>query len=119
MRITKLSDPYAINGTSFHNGIVRSSVHEIERVLGIEADRVFDEKVSYEFDLEVNGIPFTIYDWKEWSVSYDGLIDFHIGSHTIEGTREAVKALKGAGLNAMAPEEIEEEYKKNFGWLFK
>ena len=64
--ITKTSNPSAINGTSFHKGTIDTSLAQLENALGIEAERVLDEKVNYEFDLELaDGTPFTIYDWKE------------------------------------------------------
>ncbi len=92
--ITKTSNPSAINGTSFHKGTIDTSLAQLENALGIEAERVLDEKVNYEFDLELaDGTPFTIYDWKEGFLAPTRKVFFHIGTHCAEDTAKVCQVL--------------------------
>jgi hypothetical protein len=73
------------NGTSFHNGKVRTTIHALMGVLGVPSDysNSGDDKINVEWAGMLNGIPFTVYDWKEYRVlEEDEDVTFHIGTHS-------------------------------------
>lgn len=74
------------NGTSFHNGLVKSTYQDLVSKLG-EPDEIGsgDNKVQVEWLLKTDdGTPFTIYDWKNYDtdiINSTETIAFHIGHH--------------------------------------
>lgn len=87
-KIELLQNENKIMGTSFHGGIIISSVNNIQKSLGIEPHTdSLDDKVQYMWDLKYKDIPFSIYDWKEYrKIDPDEEIEFHIGTHTNQET---------------------------------
>lgn len=84
INIQPLKDTSVLNGTSFYGYTVTSSVDRLTNYFGINPDREgsADGKTSVEWDLEIEGIPFSLYDWKEPKFSDDEIVQFHIGTHT-------------------------------------
>lgn len=80
--------------TSFHNAVVNASVEQLKQALGEPqfSDNYGNDKVNFEWIMETNeGEVFTIYDWKEYRVlEEDEIIEWHIGSHTIETSNIAL-----------------------------
>lgn len=101
-KIFPLKNQDSIYGTSYHDDFVYASLDELERVLGVKAFRYYDDKVNYEFDLETeDGIPFTIYDWKEGEyLPTDMKIHYHIGARTPEESKRVSEILKECGLES-------------------
>ena len=93
-KVIKLRNLDLIYQTSFHNGTILASIKELEEKFGIKATFVNDDKVYFELDLEVGGIPFTIYDWKEGYFTKDTQVWLHIGTRTPEDTKKVVEVLK-------------------------
>ena len=93
-----------VSGTSFWGGYVEASAEQINEVLG-ECLYAFDDKVTYEWDCKVDGIPFAVYDWKEYNPSIKTVLNYHIGTTSKAATAKVVKALKAAGLNAVMNNE--------------
>ena len=76
-----------VNGTSFHEQTIRFTFNELKIALGEPDYTDFSgDKVSAEWSLTINGIPISIYDWKEYNrtpVNFqDTYFDWHIGSHS-------------------------------------
>jgi uncharacterized SAM-dependent methyltransferase len=75
----------SISGTSFHGHTVKATRAQLKEALGdpqyVNLD--FEEKVQHEWNLEIDGHVFTVYDWKEfrWNKLTD-LVEWHIGSHS-------------------------------------
>jgi hypothetical protein len=88
------------DGTSFHGTVINSTISELTRSIGkpqynaCRDDWDFD-KVTVEWTCETNdGDVFTIYDWKEYRLfDEDDIIEFHIGGHSKEITKQALKEL--------------------------
>lgn len=101
-KVIKLKDHNRIYGTSYHNATVRASMAELEKKFGIRnLGGSCDGKTSMELELEVDGIAFTIYDWKEESPTEFDVIDYHIGTKTAEESKMVVAILNtDYGLNA-------------------
>lgn len=76
----------SVNGTSFHNETFRASVTDLRQILGEPVCEQNDgeDKVNFEWQMETDsGIPFTVYDWKEYrSLGEDEIIEWHIGTAT-------------------------------------
>lgn len=107
-KVIKLRNKSQIYGTSFHNGIVCSSMQELEYKFGVQASIECDCKVNFELGLEVDGTPFTIYDWKEGLITKSTVVWFHIGTITEESTKKVVEILKN-DYNLTAKYETYEE----------
>jgi hypothetical protein len=88
--------------TSFHYGYIHNSLLQICTALGIELPkRERGDKTHYDFALEINGIFFTIYDWKESDlVNERTILDYHIGTATVEESKQIAEILRTYGLNA-------------------
>jgi len=81
-----------INGTSFHNSTIITTLSDLKRVLGEPHYRGgFEDKVQNEWEMETNdGEVFTVYDWKTYRPYNDNeLINWHIGGHNKETTQQA------------------------------
>ena len=72
----------SVNGTSFHNVTITTTVNHLTEILG-KPDLGDGEKTNYEWNCETeDGKPFTIYDWKEYGrPGVYSRIEFHIGAH--------------------------------------
>lgn len=116
-KILPLSNPSQIGGTSFHGYTILASANEIRSKLDIDVTHYGGDKTNFEFDLELeDGIPFTLYDWKEgdW-VDEDTTLYYHIGSQTAYGSQMALQALKERGLKGFAPSYAEITRKMTLG----
>ena len=89
----------SLNGTSFHNVTIKTTVNHLTEILG-EPDQGDGDKTNYEWNCETeNGKPFTIYDWKEYGrPGVDSIIEFHIGAdnklQALNAKQELLKPLK-------------------------
>ena len=113
-KVIKLRNKTQIYGTSFHNGTVCASMLELEDKFGVQASIENDSKVNFELDLEVDGIPFTIYDWKEGLITKATTVWLHIGTQTVWGTKKVVEILKN-DYNLTAKHETYEELLARYG----
>ena len=107
-KVIKLRNKSQISGTSFHDGTVCSSMQELEYKFGVQASIVRDCKVNFVLELEVDGTPFTIYDWKEGLITKATTVWLHIGTKTEEDTKKVVEILKN-DYNLTAKYETREE----------
>lgn len=72
-----------VNMTSFHDQTLRFTYNDLKRAFG-EDQGGDGYKVNCEWNLKINDIPFTIYDWKEAKnpIEFpDDYFEWHIGSH--------------------------------------
>jgi len=91
-----------VNGSSFHNVTIKTSVNELIRVLGEPTYQTNDgeDKVNFEWVCEtIDGDVVTIYDWKEYRwIDKDEKIEFHLGGrrkiHTLDGKDELLRLLE-------------------------
>ena len=105
--IHNLQNSDRVNMTSFWGDTIHASAEEIREKLGVEIACYGGDKTNYEFELETeDGIPFTIYDWKEggW-VTADMRLEYHIGAHNKEESKKARLALVESGLTANSIDE--------------
>ena len=88
-------------GTSFHGVTLTTTPQQLIDVLG-EPDFFGNDgsdKTNMDYSLETeNGIPFTIYDWKEYRpLQMDEKIKFHIGgfsySQSVEAKNEVLRLI--------------------------
>ena len=87
----------SVSGTSFYGGCIIANANDISKVCG-EPYKIYDEKVTYEWELEVDGIPFTIYDYREISSpNMTTTINYHIGTFTKSDTDKVMNILKENG----------------------
>lgn len=88
-----------VNGTSFHGQTVYATVNDLTKICGDPYCGDIEDKVQYEWIMETSdGIPFTIYDWKEYrQYSKEDVIEWHIGGHrgldAIKGMKELQESL--------------------------
>lgn len=113
-KVIELRNKTWIYSTSFHDGVVCASMLELEDKFGVQASIGRDSKSNFELALEVDGIPFTIYDWKEGRTTKDTVIWFHIGTRTEGGTKKVVEILKN-DYNLNAKCETREETLARYG----
>lgn len=84
-----------VNGTSFWGNEIFTSANEICEKLGVDITYYNGDKTTYEFELETeNGIPFTLYDWKEWQLCRDTKVYYHIGARNAEDSKAVAEILK-------------------------
>jgi hypothetical protein len=87
----------SVNGTSFHDSVIRTTVNKLVEVLGEPTvqDNTGEDKVNFEWDCETkDGEVFTIYDWKEYKIIHgEELIEFHIGGYNKIVTEKAKREL--------------------------
>lgn len=87
------------DGTSWHGTTLMASRKTLCDLLGQpHSFGDVDDKVQYEWFLETStGVPFTIYDWKEYrELAEHDTVEWHIGGHSREDTILAVKDLRFA-----------------------
>jgi hypothetical protein len=89
-----------VAGTSFHDTVIRTTVHTLRKILGEPhySGNDGEDKVNFEWEMEIsNGDVFTVYDWKEYRpLDEHEIIDFHIGGHSREVTEQAKKEMYDA-----------------------
>lgn len=99
--ITTLKDSSKLAGTSFHCDVITATTNELIKLFGEPSRSLVEDKVTREWDLEYNNIPFSIYDWKEYrEYTDDEVIDFHIGTHKASESHEIASVI-----NSMIKEE--------------
>lgn len=113
-KVIKLRNKCQIYGTSFHDGVVCASMLELEDKFGVQASIEGNSKINFELDLEVDGTPFTIYDWKEGFITKGTVVWFHIGTRTEGSTKKVVEILKN-DYNLTAKCETHEETLARYG----
>ena len=83
-KVTKMKNPNDLYSTSFHGDTLYASFEQLEKLFGLNARYEGDSKTTYEMDLEIAGIPFSIYDWKEGEIEKTDRVHLHIGARTLE-----------------------------------
>lgn len=84
-----------VNGTSFWNNTIYASANEICEKLGVNITEYDGDKTTFEFELETEtGIPFTLYDWKEWGINKDTRVHYHIGAKNAVDSRAVADILE-------------------------
>lgn len=86
-------------GTSFFGDTVKSTVGELTKVFGYPECCGYDDedKTQYEWDLSYDGIPFAIYDWKEYHIlKTHEKINWHIGARTQDESKMITEIVKEA-----------------------
>ena len=90
MRKLKDTASHLVNGTSFHDVTIKTSINQLTKVLGEPniQDNTGEDKVNVEWEIIIdNNIVGTIYDWKEYRrLDGDDLVEFHIGGHNKSDT---------------------------------
>ena len=95
MTIKPISSAHTV-GTSFHDTTITATVQELIAAFGkpTHEDNTGDDKVNYEWCLQHNGEPFTIYDWKEYRRIHPAEpIEWHIGGRNGQVTAAAADAI--------------------------
>jgi hypothetical protein len=95
MNIKPISSAHTV-GTSFHGITISASVEELVAAFGKPPyeDNSGDDKVNYEWCLQLDGEPFTIYDWKEYRPLHPTeVIEWHIGGKSQAQTSRACQAI--------------------------
>ena len=81
------------SGTSFHGTTIYTTVARLREVIGDPQCECNDgsDKCNFDWSCETEGgIPFTIYDWKEYRrLSETETISFHIGGRSKSDTEIA------------------------------
>ena len=84
------------NGTSFHGATIFTTVDRIKALLGdpawTDGDKSrYNWKLTWTEEMNIDpetGIPekhvVTIYDWKERDFTEQTVVEFHIGTHSID-----------------------------------
>lgn len=87
--ISEVKDLINFPMTSFHGDTILSTINKLTELFGEpynEGDKY--DKVQYEWILKLDEIPFTIYDWKEYSDIFpDNRIRFHIGAENAKDSK--------------------------------
>jgi hypothetical protein len=90
----------SIDGTSFHNVVVKCSLSTLTKVLGNPdcSGNDGENKINFEWEMETNdGDVFTVYDWKEYrSLNENELIEWHIGGTSRSITEQAAREIRDA-----------------------
>jgi len=98
MTIKPISSTHT-SGGSFHGVTISATVAELTAAFGpatIEGNDGQD-KVNYEWCLQLDGEPFTIYDWKEYRPLHPTeVIEWHIGGKSQAQTSKACQAIADA-----------------------
>lgn len=86
-------------GTSFWGHTIRTSFNEIMKAFpGLEVGDADKSRYHMVFEL-LDGSVVTLYDYKEWGIQDDSIVDFHIGGHKEIVTAEAQRILKSMVVN--------------------
>ena len=95
MNIKPISSAHTAS-TSFHGSTIPASVEELTAAFGPATciDNTGEDKVNYEWCLQLDGEPFTIYDWKQYrSIDPTEIIEWHIGGKSQAQTSKACQAI--------------------------
>ncbi|MBR6907895.1 hypothetical protein IKN40_05410 [bacterium] len=93
-------DPIEICGTSFHNGCIKATAKDLTKVLG-RCELYNDDKTVRQWNRKISNILFTVYDIdKKPRPKATDIIEYHIGTHSLEDTEIIIKILCAYGLNA-------------------
>jgi hypothetical protein len=92
MRKLNYSELNLINGTSFYDVTIKTSINQLTKVLGEPSiqDNTGEDKVNAEWQvITEDGVVGKIYDWKEYRrLDRDDLVEFHIGGYDKNDTRQ-------------------------------
>ena len=97
MKIKKITDFRKVDGTSFHQIIIKASKDDLTRILGPEHYHIggAEDKRQYEWEIEINGKVMTIYDWKEYrDFDANEVIEWHVGNYDGVDVHDEVEYLK-------------------------
>jgi hypothetical protein len=98
MRKLNYSELNLINGTSFYDVTIKTSINQLTKVLGEPSiqDNTGEDKVNVEWQvITEDGVVGTIYDWKEYRrLGESEIIQFHIGGKTKEDTLHYITTVK-------------------------
>ena len=73
------TNPYY--GTSFHGLTIKTNMVNLKKAFG-SPTYCDGDKVNYEWELMTDdGLPFTIYDWKEYYLTPKTIVHYHVGHH--------------------------------------
>lgn len=93
--IKKLTDSNKLIGTSFFGGVIQTSFFKLVSLFGVPDIITSESKVNYEWELNCDGIPFSIYDWKMYRpLLIEEDIEWHIGTTSEEYSDIVVENLK-------------------------
>jgi len=110
--MTKLTYSHPTDGSIFEvtrdpnvsggwlQGYIGSSYAELVSVFGQPTYQGIDGKTKAEWDLIINGVAATIYDYKEYDKTLDRIREWHIGGTSkaavrlVEGAIEAALSLR-------------------------
>lgn len=95
MTIKPISSTHTTGG-SFHGVTISATVAELTAAFGPATIQGNDgrDKVNYEWCLQLDGEPFTIYDWKEYRPLHPTeVIEWHIGGRSQAQTSRACQAI--------------------------
>lgn len=107
MRIKPISSGHTV-GTSFHDVTISATAAELTAAFGPATYEQNDgsDKVNFEWCLQCDGEPFTIYDWKEYRrIHPTEVIEWHIG-----GTSQAQTSRACAAISDVLDGVPEDEY---------
>lgn len=95
-KVEEITDWSAICGTSFHGGIITSSMRKIANALGQPCPAYeLGDKTHFELDVLIDGSPCCIYDWKEGDyITEDTTLNYHIGAKSATDSNKFVKVIK-------------------------
>jgi hypothetical protein len=98
-----LETSQSVNGTSFFEDTLYASVNLLKRLIGepTYSEPSADKKTRYEWQREINGNAFTIYDYKFDEFGDDDYILWHIGGKSKEITKIAQRALYNKMIQTM------------------
>lgn len=92
--IKVLEDLHDVLGTTFQGDTILTTTDSLIKLFGEPIRNPYPEKITREWNLVYNGIPFTIYDWKEYREYSDNeRIYFHIGAREMEESKIVLKEL--------------------------
>ena len=88
--------PVHTRATSYHNINVTATAEQLIALFGQPAfdGNLGEDKVNLEWHLQIDGRPFTIYDWKYYRpLELDEMVDWHIGAHNNTEASAAAAAI--------------------------
>lgn len=114
MKRIKISSKSA-NGTSFHGDLIRTSFNNIKKAFPEISDPYPADKSRYHITFELlDGEVVTLYDYKEYGIQEDTIVDFHIGGHSKMATAEAERILTSEIISYFETERLNEERVESF-----
>ena len=99
--MNKIENNTQLNGTSFHGSTINTTPNDLINLaesIGAEynSGNTGEDKTNFDFGfLTDDGIPFSVYDWKEYRpLELSEIITFNIGTHSSSDSSLCVKSLK-------------------------